>query len=201
MESSVMQVAVSRIKPLAFNPQNRTVRKSLAPLMKSIRQHGILVPVVLTADFQLVDGHRRVECARLLGMEKVPAIINAGDPRQLFAEVNGTQKRLTNRDYLEVYLSGGGIPPARLAKIKLIESYVGRSGVERIAGLGLGPGVMQIATMIANYCGIKNEREIGEVIMWVAERGQSFAARRAMAAGIAPNQFRELIASGTALPY
>lgn len=45
-------------------------------LLDSIRQSGILVPLVLTPDgpdaFELISGHRRLACSRLLGLETVP---------------------------------------------------------------------------------------------------------------------------------
>lgn len=55
-------------------------RDALDGLMDSIKEHGILSPLLLSGPdkegkFSLVYGHRRYEAARQLGMEMVPAII------------------------------------------------------------------------------------------------------------------------------
>lgn len=44
-------------------------------LLESIREHGILVPLVVTSAGLLLDGHRRLECARELGIENVPVVV------------------------------------------------------------------------------------------------------------------------------
>jgi ParB family transcriptional regulator, chromosome partitioning protein len=61
---------------------------SLLPLVTSIREHGILIPVLVADEqgtFRLLDGHRRVSAAREIGLLTVPAVVRAGalDPAQV----------------------------------------------------------------------------------------------------------------------
>ena len=52
---------------------------SLDSLVESIKEKGILQPITLTADLQLLAGERRVRAAELAGLEKIPALIRKID--------------------------------------------------------------------------------------------------------------------------
>jgi ParB family chromosome partitioning protein len=59
--------------------------ESLAALAESIRQHGVIPPILVTETFdgyQLVAGERRVRASRLAGLERVPAIVRQLADRQ-----------------------------------------------------------------------------------------------------------------------
>jgi ParB family chromosome partitioning protein len=58
---------------------------ALAALAESIRQHGVIQPVLVTETidgYQLVAGERRVRAARLAGLERIPAIVRQLADRQ-----------------------------------------------------------------------------------------------------------------------
>src|SRR5262249_23864836 len=51
-------------------------------LIESVRHEGILVPLVVVADpetesYELVSGHRRLACARALGLAEIPCEVRA----------------------------------------------------------------------------------------------------------------------------
>jgi hypothetical protein len=51
---------------------------SIADLMESIRAEGILMPLVVVCGdegWELISGHRRLECARRLGLREVPCLV------------------------------------------------------------------------------------------------------------------------------
>jgi len=51
-------------------------------LAESIRQHGIIEPLVVTSDGRLLAGHRRLAAARLAGLKQVPVrVLNIHDER------------------------------------------------------------------------------------------------------------------------
>ncbi len=71
-------VAVSSIKPNPQQPRTLFDPESLASLAASIREVGILQPLVVTETdegFVLVAGERRLRAARELGLAEVPAVI------------------------------------------------------------------------------------------------------------------------------
>jgi hypothetical protein len=66
------------------SPENETVYRPVSPddpdiiaLAKSIRQHGIQEPLVITEDGYIVSGHRRFVGAELAGLDEVPCRIVA----------------------------------------------------------------------------------------------------------------------------
>lgn len=73
-------VPLEKIKPNPYQPRQNFSHSELEDLMNSIKEHGILQPLVLTAKgdfFELVAGERRFRSAQFLEMEKVPAIIRS----------------------------------------------------------------------------------------------------------------------------
>jgi ParB family chromosome partitioning protein len=58
---------------------------ALASLAESIRQHGVIQPILVTETidgYMLVAGERRVRAARIAGLERVPAIVRQLADRQ-----------------------------------------------------------------------------------------------------------------------
>jgi len=81
------EIPVARIARNPFQPRAGYDLEALAALVESVREHGILQPVVVseTIDgYRLIAGERRVRAAELAGLEHVPAIIRpAEDHAQL----------------------------------------------------------------------------------------------------------------------
>lgn len=74
----VYDVPVSLIDPNPHQPRHRIQAESIAELMDSIRQHGILQPLIVTKigeRYQLIAGERRFRSAQQLGLTTVPALI------------------------------------------------------------------------------------------------------------------------------
>lgn len=77
-ENQIQQILVKKITANPYQPRTQFDRASLEELMASIKEHGILQPVVLApvADgYQLIAGERRFRSAQFLEMETVPAIV------------------------------------------------------------------------------------------------------------------------------
>ena len=75
----VTYVQVSRITPNPRQPRHHLEDGSLKELADSIREHGILQPLIVTFDppsgqYTLVAGERRWRAARLAGLDEVPVI-------------------------------------------------------------------------------------------------------------------------------
>jgi ParB/RepB/Spo0J family partition protein len=66
-----------------FNPRTAIDQERLDELTASIKQRGILQPLLLTqtekGTLRLVAGHRRLAAARAAGLRQAPALIRAGD--------------------------------------------------------------------------------------------------------------------------
>lgn len=87
-EVGVQTVPVSRLTPNRFQPRTDFNDAGMEELTESIRQQGIVQPVVVTPaegdTFTIVAGERRWRAAQRAGLEEVPVIIKVvDDDRQL----------------------------------------------------------------------------------------------------------------------
>jgi ParB family transcriptional regulator, chromosome partitioning protein len=83
----VLQLPVERIQPNPRQPRHSVDPEDLKDLSESIRAHGVLQPLLVTftgSDYLLIAGQRRLQAARLAGLEFVPAIVRqASEVQQL----------------------------------------------------------------------------------------------------------------------
>ena len=76
---AVSSLAVSEIEPNRGQPRRHFDEAALAELADSIRQYGVLQPLVVrpmeSGGYQLVAGERRWRAARMAGLSQVPVVI------------------------------------------------------------------------------------------------------------------------------
>ena len=78
-ESGVLEVLVKDISPNPRQPRVEFDPAHLQELANSISEHGILQPLLVSplnegGGYQLIIGERRLQAARLAGLEAVPVI-------------------------------------------------------------------------------------------------------------------------------
>lgn len=82
-----IEIPLARIRENPRQPRLRMDDAALEGLAASIREHGVLQPILVTETidgYQLVAGERRVRASRLAGLERIPAIVRQlADPQQL----------------------------------------------------------------------------------------------------------------------
>jgi ParB family chromosome partitioning protein len=88
---SVFWVEVDRIQPNPYQPRREFDDERLRSLAESIRQYGVLQPLVVTrtdierADgglqsvYELIAGERRLRASKLIGLREVPVVIRVGE--------------------------------------------------------------------------------------------------------------------------
>ena len=77
-ENKVLQVPIEDIIPNRFQPRLSFDENSLKELADSIKQHGIIQPLVLrrVADkYEIIAGERRYKAAMMAGLASVPAVL------------------------------------------------------------------------------------------------------------------------------
>jgi len=80
----VERVPVSRIHPCPFQPRKDFSSEALRELADSIREQGIVQPLIVRARgdrYELIAGERRWRAAQLLGFTEVPVIVREADDR------------------------------------------------------------------------------------------------------------------------
>jgi ParB family chromosome partitioning protein len=84
MAEEVVQIDVNQLQTNPLQPRGSITPESLVDLVDSIREHGILEPLVVAktpAGFQIIAGERRWRAAKLAGLTHVPAIIRETSPK------------------------------------------------------------------------------------------------------------------------
>jgi ParB family chromosome partitioning protein len=84
----VDEVDIDLIVPNPHQPRSAVDEASLEELAASIREHGVLQPLLVSAGepegvYQLIAGERRLRAARMAGLTKVPVVVRESAPREL----------------------------------------------------------------------------------------------------------------------
>lgn len=83
--SGVQEIEVIRIVPNPHQPRLRFDEEKLKELSMSIREHGIIQPLVVTRSengFEIIAGERRFQAAKLAGLLKVPVVVREATEQQ-----------------------------------------------------------------------------------------------------------------------
>jgi ParB family chromosome partitioning protein len=86
-ENGVMLVSVDMVLPNPRQPRRMMHPEELQDLTASIREHGVLQPLIVTpGDMQgryiLIAGERRLQAARLAGLATVPVLVRPATDQQ-----------------------------------------------------------------------------------------------------------------------
>jgi ParB family chromosome partitioning protein len=86
--AGVDEVDVDLIVPNPHQPRTSMSDESLRELADSIREHGVLQPLLVSASkadgvYQLIAGERRLLAARLAGLSRVPVVVKEAASREL----------------------------------------------------------------------------------------------------------------------
>ena len=125
LEQNILQVPIDEIIPNRFQPRLNFDDRGLEELASSIKQHGIIQPLVLRRvndKYEIIAGERRYKAATMAGLSKVPAVIADVDDNKSaeVAIVENVQRRDLSaieeaRSYKNL-LDKGYLTQAELAK-------------------------------------------------------------------------------------
>lgn len=74
----LLEIPIDEINPNPYQPRKSLGEESLEELANSIRQHGLLQPIIVRKvddRYEIVAGERRYRAAKMAGLQKVPAIV------------------------------------------------------------------------------------------------------------------------------
>ncbi len=84
MADQIIQIAVDELQSNPLQPRGVITPESLVDLVDSIKEHGILEPLVVAktpAGYQIIAGERRWRASKLAGLTHVPAVIRETSPK------------------------------------------------------------------------------------------------------------------------
>lgn len=80
----VLRVPLSKVVPCSFQPRKQFSQEALDELADSIREQGILQPLIVRSKngkYELIAGERRWRAAQLAKLTEVPVIVREGDDK------------------------------------------------------------------------------------------------------------------------
>jgi ParB family chromosome partitioning protein len=129
--AELLQIAVDQIDPNPYQPRRHFPAEEIASLADSLRQHGMLQPILVRSvgeRYQLIAGERRLRASLQAQLHEIPARVLELDDQRVFElamvenlqreDLNAVDKATAFRDYLARY---GGTQ----------EELAGRLGLDR----------------------------------------------------------------------
>src|SRR3990167_8854826 len=97
-DNSIFFVDINKVGPNPYQPRREFDESKLKDLAESIRQYGILQPLVVTrveitkedgleVNYELIAGERRLRAAKIAELTQVPVIIRVGDSQKMKLEL------------------------------------------------------------------------------------------------------------------
>ena len=77
-EAPIQEIPISLVRPNRQQPRHRFPEEKITELANSIKEQGILQPVIVKKagnGYELICGERRMRAAQKCGLEKIPAIV------------------------------------------------------------------------------------------------------------------------------
>ena len=111
------QLDIDLISPNPEQPRTHFEPEKLRELADSIREHGIIQPLIVTRDadggYRLIAGERRLQAARLCGLETVPVVVREATDAEMLelalieniqrADLNAIEEAMAYRRLVEEY--------------------------------------------------------------------------------------------------
>jgi len=191
----VLRVPLDKIRPSALQPRKQFSGESLRELADSIREQGIVQPLIVRARgdfFELIAGERRWRAAQLLNLPEVPVITREADDRAVLelALIENLQ-----RENLNAIEEAHGY--AQLAEqFQLTQEEIALKVGKSRAAVANSLRLIKLPDVIQKY--VREERiSVGhaKVILGLAdEKNQKLAAERVIKEGLNVRQTEGLIA-------
>lgn len=164
------EVPIKKLKAAKYNPANRVTERNVKKLVESIKRVGLLYPILVDKDYNIIEGHRRTKAYQMLEQETIPAmVIDADDKDAVYSEVNSTSKKMGGNDALGVWLKCPNASAKSQAKsFENAQEIIGKNRMKKIFKQSLTLRVWSTAKRLANHC---DYDEPVEFLDWLLEHG------------------------------
>ena len=97
-EEAIFHIEVEKIKPNPYQPRREFDEEALRELAQSIREFGVIQPLLVSkiiketdygtdVEYQLIAGERRLMASKLAGLPRVPAVVKKVDEHRMKLEL------------------------------------------------------------------------------------------------------------------
>lgn len=116
LRDSMREIKLDEISPNPYQARNIWNEQELSELAESIRANGVIQPIIVrpfSDGYQLIAGERRFRAAKLISLDKIPALIRQATDEQLYewslvenihrVDLNPIERAKAYRDYLNAF--------------------------------------------------------------------------------------------------
>ncbi len=178
-------VPVLKLRPNGFNPELRVNKKSqkYRNLRESVRQYGIIEPLIISPDGLIINGHRRYECAKDVGLTEVLCVITNHNAQQAWTESIYNQQGINGRQIIQA--TAQGLDPVYLPKpiaaaVLDLQDLAGQDLYQEMAKTGVSTYVRKAVNMVCAYTGDDSHEWRARVLRWVVKHKMQLAVRKAI---------------------
>ncbi|MFN2223472.1 MAG: ParB N-terminal domain-containing protein, partial [Candidatus Promineifilaceae bacterium] len=86
-QSGLVVVPLEAISPNPHQPRSNVDQEKLEELAASIREHGLIQPLIVTqtapGQYALIAGERRWRAATLAGLRELPVVVKEASPQEM----------------------------------------------------------------------------------------------------------------------
>ncbi|UHA75373.1 ParB/RepB/Spo0J family partition protein [Paenibacillus sp. 481] len=85
-DDKIVEVQLTQLRPNPYQPRKHFDEQSIQELAESIKQHGIIQPIVVRSvlkGYEIIAGERRYRASQLLGLATIPAVVRAFSDQQV----------------------------------------------------------------------------------------------------------------------
>lgn len=151
-ERKILEIPIETIVATPYNPKDRTKDSAkLRKLVETIKKYGVIQPIVITADRDLVDGNRRLAAAKLAGLTTIDCIILPPhvDKDEVFGELNTSSEKIGGKGWVAAYRYGlRKLPGEELAKCQELDRMLGNYGLDKLIANNIGTNILSFCKSI-----------------------------------------------------
>jgi hypothetical protein len=165
-ERKILIVPIHTIRHTPYNPAARTKEgEKLRRLMEEIRLRGLVYPILITADRDVIDGYRRLASCRALGHTTIECIVSGLDRDEAFTMVNTSAIPIGGKGWLEIGMGNGFMPEKMRKQYDELFALVGTYGIKLLIDQRLGLNILPLCKSVA---ALDAKYSLAHIVMAVA---------------------------------
>lgn len=178
-------IPVARLRGNGFNPVMRVNKgtKKYKMLRESIRQYGIIEPLIVSPDGLVINGHRRLACAIDLGLSEVLCVVTNRNAQQSWTESVVNQQGINGRQIIQA--TAQGLDPVYLPQsiadaVLDLQDLAGPELYEEMAETGVSTYVRKAVNDACRYTGDDSHDWRARVLRWIVRHKMQLTVRKAI---------------------
>jgi len=165
-ERKILIVPIHTIRHTPYNPAARTKEgEKLRRLIAEIAGRGLIYPILITSDRDVIDGNRRLAACRTLGHKTIECIVSELDRDEAFTVVNTTAIAIGGKGWLEIGMGNGYMPAKMRQQYDELFGMVGTYGIKLLIDQNLGLNILPLCKSVA---ALDAKYSLAQIVMIVA---------------------------------